>query len=99
MRLQENAIDSCRHSRPCEWLDKLRLAAAGVALAARKLDGMCHVEDHRIPDFLKGREGAHVHNEILVAERRAALGKNNWITAAEVKRVERNFTRGSRSEH
>ena len=68
-------------SRARERLDEFRLAAAGFSFAARQLHGMGHVEDHRVSELAHDGKRAHIHHEILIAERAATLGENDFFVA------------------
>ncbi len=57
------------------------LAAGAVAGAARELDRVGGVEHHRVAELAHDRESAHVHHEVVVAERRAALGEEQGVVA------------------
>ena len=74
---EKNSIDACGDSGAGERLDEFRLAAAGVALATRELNGVSDVEDDGIAEFGEDGKGAHVHDEILVAEASAAFGEDD----------------------
>ena len=62
-------------------LDELRLAARRSARRARQLHAVRRVEDHRIADLAHDRQAAHVHHQIVVAERDAALGQQDLVVA------------------
>jgi len=65
---QENAVHAGRHARSRQRLNKLRLASARVSLSGRKLHGMRYIKYHRVTGSLHDREGAHVHDKILVSK-------------------------------
>ncbi len=75
MRLNEYAIRAGRQGRACQHRRKFALARRLVAAAAGKLHRVCGVEDHRATGALHDRNRAHVCDEIVVAERCAALGE------------------------
>src|SRR6267154_2284653 len=56
-----------------------RSSAARMALPAGKLHGMRYVKNYRVARPLQDRERAHIHNQVLVAERGAALGENDFF--------------------
>ena len=78
---EENAVDAGGDAGAGERFDEFGLAAAGVALAAGELHGVRDVEDDRIAEFVQDREGAHVDDEILVAEGGAAFGEDDFVVA------------------
>src|SRR6266436_764877 len=77
--LQKNSVNARSNAGACQWLNKLRLAAAGMALPAGKLHGMRHVKNHWVACPLQDRERAHIYNEILVSKHGAALGENDFF--------------------
>src|SRR5208282_5002467 len=81
VRFDEETIDAGGDAGAGQRLYELRLAAARLALATRKLHGVSDVVDDGIAEALENREGTHVHDEIVVAERGTALGENDVVVA------------------
>src|SRR6266436_10012793 len=77
--LQKNSVNAGSNAGARQWLNELRLAAAGMALPAGKLYGMRHVKNYRVARPLQDRERAHIYNQVLVAERGAALRENDFF--------------------
>src|SRR6266850_4232876 len=77
MDFHEEAIDSDAGCCAGQWLDKFTLAAGFGSSAARQLHTMGGVEDHRIAEAPKDREGPHIDDEIVVAKRRSSFGQDD----------------------
>src|SRR5216684_738889 len=77
--LQKNSVNASGNAGASQRLDKLRLPTAGMALPAGKLQGMRHVKIYGVARPLQDRERAHIHNQILVTERGAALRENDFL--------------------
>src|SRR5271169_5744849 len=75
--LEEDTIDTRGDTGACERLDEFRLAATGVALSAGKLHGVGDIVYDGIAELGEYREGAHIDDEIVVAEACAAFGEND----------------------
>jgi len=78
---EEDAVDTGGDACAGERFDEFGLAAAGVALAAGELDGVGDVIDDGIAEFCEDGEGAHVHDEIVVAEAGATFGEDDFLVA------------------
>ncbi len=65
------------HSRSGEVLHELPLAAGGGAQTARKLNTVGRVKNHREAEGLHHRNGANVHDQVVVAERSPSFRKEN----------------------
>ena len=78
---EEDAVDAGGYAGAGEGFDEFGLAAAGVALAARELDGMGDVVDDGVAEFCEDGESAHVHDQIVVAETGAAFGEDDFLIA------------------
>ena len=81
MSFEEDAVDAGGYAGAGKCLDEFGLAAARVTLAAGELDGMGDVIDHGVAEFCEDGEGAHVHDEIVVAEAGAAFGEDDFGVA------------------
>ncbi len=81
MRLDEQAVRADRQRRAREHRRKFALARRLVAAAAGQLHGMRRVKNNRKAERLHDRNRAHVGDEIVVAERRAAFGQENLFCA------------------
>jgi hypothetical protein len=73
MDLHEEAINSGAGCCAGQGLDEFTLAAGFGSPAARQLHTMGGVEDHRVAEAPKDREGPHIDDEIVVAERRSSF--------------------------
>ncbi len=82
MQLHEQRVDSHRRGGPGERSDELPLAARFRPGAPRKLHAVGGVEDDRPAEPPHGRQAAHVHDELLVAEGGAPLGEQDSAVAA-----------------
>ena len=69
MDFHEEAIDSGAGCRAGQGFDEFTLAIGFGSPATRQLHTMGGVEDHRIAEAPKDREGPHIDDEIVVAER------------------------------
>ncbi len=74
---EKEPIDAGGDSRAGQRFDEFGLAAAGMAQAAGNLDGVSDVVDDGVAELLEDREGAHVDDEVVVAERGSALSEDN----------------------
>jgi len=75
--LHEHAVDAGADARARHRLDELRLAGGDAVAAARQLQAVGDVVDHRIPEPAQDRERAHVDHQVVVAEAEAALGDDH----------------------
>ena len=75
---EEEAIDTGGDAGAGERFDELRLAAAGVALPTRELNGVSNIVDDGIAEFGENRKGAHVDDKVIVAEACAAFGEDDF---------------------
>ena len=76
MNFHEQSIDSSRDAGSRQMRNVLRLAAGFVALPAGQLQTVCDIENHRTSEILHDGKRTEVHHQIVVAERSAALGKD-----------------------
>ena len=81
MGFDEDAGDADGNRGPGQHGDEPPLAARGRSLAARLLHRMGRVEHHGIARLLQHRQGAHVRDQRVVAERYAALAQQHAIVA------------------
>ena len=79
--LEEDAIDACSYSRTGEDGDELRLAPADSVSSRGCLHGVRAVEDDRREAAHDGQR-AHIDDEVVVAEARAAFGEEDAGIAA-----------------
>ena len=85
-------------SRARQRLDEFRLPSARFPRSARQLHRMRDVKNHRTSRLAQNGKRAHIHDQILVAERCAALGENQasfpvlvtFSTALAISHGERN---------
>ena len=82
MRFDEKAVRARRQRGAGQHRRKFALAGRFVAAAAGQLHGMRRVKNHREPEALHDWNRAHVGHEIVVAERRAALGEQDFFAPA-----------------
>ena len=68
-----------RHGGAGDHRNEFALAAGTGALAARLLDRMRGVNDHRIAGRRQHRQGAHVADQRVVTETGPALGQQNLV--------------------
>ncbi|ABS28495.1 hypothetical protein Anae109_4317 [Anaeromyxobacter sp. Fw109-5] len=79
MDLAEERVDADRRRRARERRHVLPLAAGGVAPAAGQLHRVRGVEAHRHAQLAHDDEAAHVHDQVAVAEGRAALDQEHVL--------------------
>ena len=79
--LEEKTIDTGGDPGASERFDEFRLTAAGVALTAGELNGMSDIVNDGIAELCEHGEGAHVDDEIVVAEAGTALSENDFSVA------------------
>src|SRR5271165_1643075 len=77
MSFQEDAIDAGGDAGASERLDEFRLAATGVALSAGKLHGVGDIVDDRIAELGEHGKGAHIDDQIVIAETSTAFGQDD----------------------
>ena len=70
-----------RHRRPRHHRGELALPAGGGALAARLLHRVGRVHHHRVAGARHDRQAAHVGDQRVVAEARAALAEQDALVA------------------
>ena len=75
--LEEETVDTSGDPGAGERFDKFRLTATGVALSTRELNGVSDIVNDGIAELGEDGEGAHVDDEIVVAEAGAAFGEND----------------------
>src|ERR1043166_5850446 len=71
----EDCVHAAGDSGARERFDVLRLPARCTPQTARQLQAVRHVEDDGDAETTHDRERAHVHDQVVVAEREAALGE------------------------
>src|SRR5260370_13989447 len=81
MHFHEYAIDARSDCRAGQRGDEARLAAGSISLAARNLNAVRGVEDHRPSEIAHDLQTTHVYNQIVVAEGRATFGEPNVVVA------------------
>ena len=81
MHFHEEAVRARRRRRARQRPRELRRATGLLPFTARLLHRMRDVVDHRRAEAAHDRERAHVDDEVLIAERRAALGDENALVA------------------
>ena len=77
MHFDEQRVDPHRHRRARQRLDELRLAAACVPAAPGSWTLCVASKTTGQPNSRMIAKAAHVHHQIVVAERRAALGQQD----------------------
>ena len=78
---QEDAVDAGRDARRRHRLDELGLAGGDAVAGAGQLQAVRDVVDHRVAERAQHRKGAHVDDEVVVAEAEAALGDDDLLVA------------------
>src|SRR6185503_13548711 len=81
MHFHKEAIHSDTGCRAGQWLDEFTLAAGLGSSAARQLHTMGGVEDHWVTEATKDREGPHIDDKIVVAERRSPFGQDDSLVS------------------
>ena len=74
---EEETIDTGGDTGAGERFDEFRLTATGVALSTRELNGVSDIVNDGIAEFGEDGKGAHVDDEVIVAEAGAAFGEND----------------------
>ena len=82
MNLEKNSVNARRHAGRRQRLYELGLPGGDAVTAARKLQAVRHVVDHRISQRAHDGEGAHVDDEVVIAEREPALGDDDLLVAS-----------------
>ena len=82
MHFHEHAVHAGRDTGRGQRLDELRLAGRDAVAAARELQAVRDVVDDGAAERAQHRKGAHVHDEVVVAERETALGDDDARIAA-----------------
>ncbi len=73
MHFEEDAVDARRNARRRQRLDVLREPRGHAIATAGQLQTVRHIEHDGHALLAQHREGPHVHHEVVVAERGAAL--------------------------
>src|SRR5262245_37313201 len=73
----EQSVNAAGHAGARQVPDVFRLPAGGVAKPAGQLQAVRGVEDDRVSELAHYREGAHVHDQVVIAETRPALGDHD----------------------
>ena len=81
MGLEEQAVDAQGHGGPGQRLDHGPIAAGGGPQAARLLDAVRGVEDHRHAEGLHLRDRPHVVDQPAVAEERPPFAQQDVAAA------------------
>src|SRR5262245_54035264 len=89
VHLEEDAVDARRDAGARERLDELGEPRGHAFAAARQLKAVRHVEYHRAAKPAHLREGAHVDDQIVVSERKPALGHEHTVVTGGFDLVER----------
>ncbi len=77
MHFHEESVDPGAGRRAGQRFYELALAAGLCPAAARQLHAVRCVKHHRIPETAENRERPHVHDQIVIAERRPALSQHD----------------------
>ena len=77
MHFDEHSVHSHGACGARQRLDEFRLSAAGVSLLSRQLHRMRHVKNHRASRPGQDRKRAHIRHQVVVSERRPALGQDH----------------------
>src|SRR4026209_478688 len=77
MHFHKKSIDPRTSRRRGQRLDKLPLAGGFRAAAAGQLHAAPRIKSDGISEASQNRERPHVHNEIVIPERRSALGQDD----------------------
>src|SRR6185503_19835677 len=81
VNFHEQSINTGSDTGPREVRNVLGLAAGAFALSSGKLKAMRDIEYDGAVEALHDRKAAEVHNEIVVAERRAPLGEQEALVS------------------
>jgi len=82
MGLDKEHLAAGRQSRARQGRHKLRVAAGRIARRDPvDADGMGRIDDHRITEAAHDRQAAIVDNQIVIAEKGAALGEHDVLVA------------------
>src|SRR5437764_6186212 len=81
VNFHEDGVNAARDSGPCERFDVLRLPARCTPQTAGQLEAVRHVEDDGRAETSHYGERAHVNDEVVVAEREAALREQKFFAA------------------
>ena len=98
MHLEEKAVDTCTDRRTHEVLNKLALPSRARPRAARQLHAVRPVKDDRVAETAHNGERAHIHDEVVVAERLAALREEDALRTALTELVDNVAHIGGREE-
>jgi hypothetical protein len=79
MHFHEEPIDSDARCSASQWFDEFTLTAGLGSPAARQLDAMSGVKDHGVTKASQDREGPHIDDKVVVAERRSPLRQDNLL--------------------
>ena len=82
VHFEEHAVDAGADAGAGERLDVLSQAGGDAVAAAGQLQAVRDVEDDRRAQPAHHRKRAHVDDEVVVAEREAALGDEDAVVAA-----------------
>jgi len=84
MHFHENAVHARRDGRPRQVGHHIPLAAGRGSHAARQLHRMRGVKNNRISHRPHDRKRAHIENQVVVSEGRAAFGDQNIFIAGRL---------------
>src|SRR5690606_7488208 len=79
MGLEEQAGQALAHAGLGQVGDLGAAAAGRIGTATRHLQGMGHVEEHRVLEGLHDAEAEHVHHQVVVTEGRATLAEDQLV--------------------
>ena len=94
--LHEHAVDAGSDAGPGQWLDELGLTGGHAVPGARQLQAVGHVVDHGMAEAAQHRQRAHVHDEVVVAERGSTLGQDHPVVAGAATSRQRSACRRGR---
>src|SRR5262245_28891829 len=81
MHFHEQTIDTRRDAGACEMRNVLRLTTGALTLSAGKLQAVRDIENDRATQRSHDGKRPKIDNQIVVAERRAALCEQKPLTA------------------
>src|SRR6187401_1646874 len=80
--LHEDAVHAGGNARLGQWLDVFREARRDAVTGAGQLQAVRHIEDDGVAEGPQHRKRSRIDDEIVVAERDAALGNDHLVVAA-----------------
>src|SRR5262245_7133378 len=82
MDFHKKSVHSCAGCRTGQGLHKFTLATGLGSPSTRQLHTMRGVEDHRVAEVPKDGKGPHIHDQIIVTERRPSLGQDDSLVSS-----------------